>query len=84
MSLYPWDPPSTDSTDNYFEDQTHLLSLKLFTLTKFSTLEIINATEDRITLRPNANTNLGVGFNYKSIGIALSFGLPSSQSKDEK
>ncbi len=91
--LYPADrlPADTvhaadnvDTTDYYFEDLTHLLSLKLFTLTKSSTLELLNPTEGRITLRPNGITNLGVGVNYKFIGIALSFGLPSTSSSIEK
>ena len=84
ISLYPQDLQPADTTDNYFEDLTHLLSLKLFTLTKSNTLEIINPSEGRIILRPNGNTGLGVGFNYKFIGIALSFGLPQSQSSIEK
>ncbi len=96
ISLYPADRLSADTvhaagivdtadtTDYYFEDLTDLLSLKLFTLTKSNTLEIINPTEGRITLRPNGNTNLGVGVNYKFIGIALSFGLPSTQSSIDK
>jgi hypothetical protein len=84
MSLYPQDLQPSDTTDNYFEDLTHLLSLRLFTLTKSNTLEIINPTEGRIILRPNGNTGLGVGVNYKFIGIALSFGLPLSQSSIEK
>jgi hypothetical protein len=83
-SLYPADPLQADTTDNYFEDLTHLLSLKLFTLTKFSTLDLIDADGSQINLRPNGNTNLGVGFNYKYIGIALSFGLPPTQSSNEK
>ena len=84
ISLYPQDLQAADTTDNYFEDLTHLLSLKLFTLTKSNTLEIINPPEGRIILRPNGNTGLGVGVNYKSFGIALSYGLPQSQSSNEK
>ena len=90
ISLYPADPlpadttETTDTADIYFEDLTHLLSLKLFTLTKSNTLDIINAPEGRVTLRPNGNTNLGVGFNYKFIGIALSFGRPLTESSIEK
>ena len=82
--LYPADPLSVDTTEIYFEDLTHLLSLKLFTLTKTSRVKIIHATEGRVILRPNGNTNLGLGFNYTSIGIALSFGIPQSQSSNEQ
>jgi hypothetical protein len=84
MSLYPGDPPSSDTTESYFEDLTHLLSLRLFTLTKSNTLEIINEPNGRIVLRPNGNTSLGVGVNYRFLGLALSFGLPQSQSSIEK
>jgi hypothetical protein len=83
-SLYPEDPPLHDTADYYFEDLTHLFSLKFFTLAKSSNLELINADKDRIILRPNGSTNLGVGFNYKFIGIAISFGLPPTQSSIEK
>ena len=93
ISLYPAGRFSADAQDTvqpanttslYFDDLTQLLSVRLFTLTKSNTLDIINSTEGRITLRPNGNTNLGVGVNYKFIGIALSIGLPSTQSSIEK
>lgn len=73
-----------DSTNIYFEDLTHLLSLRLFTLTKSSTLEVISESQGRIILKPNGNTGLGLGFNYKFIGLALSYGLPKSQSSIDK
>jgi hypothetical protein len=82
--LYPQDLQPADTTDTYFEDLTDLLSLRLFTLTKTNTLEIINDPNGRIILKPNGNTGLGVGFNYKFVGIALSYGLPLSQSSIEK
>lgn len=72
-----------DSTNYYIEDLTHLLSLKLFTLTKSNALDIIYENE-RVTLRPNGNTNLGIGFNYKSLGLSLSFGKPLTQSSIDK
>ena len=78
------DPPSDDSTELYYEDLTDLLSLKLFTLTKSNTLQIIHPPEGRVVLKPNGNTGLGLGINYKFIGIALSYGLPKSQSSNER
>lgn len=72
-----------DSTNQYIEDLTDLLSLKLFTLTKSNALDIIYP-EGRLILRPNGNTNLGFGFNYKSVGLSLSFGRPLSQSSIDK
>ena len=72
-----------DTIDQYIEDLTDLLSLKLFTLTKSNALDIIYP-EGRVILRPNGNTNLGFGFNYKSVGLSLSFGRPLSQSSIDK
>lgn len=72
-----------DSTKQYIEDLTDLLSLKLFTLTKSNALDIIYP-EGRVILRPNGNTNLGFGFNYKSVGLSLSFGRPLSQTSIDK
>ena len=87
--LYPADPPLADSlladsTDLYYEDLTDLLSLKLYTLTKSNTLSVIHPPDGSVNLKPNGNTGLGLGVNYKFIGIALSFGVPSSQSSNEK
>lgn len=73
-----------DSAELYYEDLTDLLSLRLFTLTKSSTLELIHPPDGRIILRPNGNTGLGLGVNYKFIGLALSYGLPGSQSSIDK
>ena len=84
MSLCAADPPDADSTEAYFDDRTDLLSLKLFTLTKSNSLEVIHPPDGRIVLMPNGNTGLGVGVNYKFIGIALSYGLPKSQSSIDK
>lgn len=72
-----------DSTHGYIEDLTHLLSLKFFTLSKSNALDIIYP-DGRVILRPNGNTNLGFGFNYKSVGLSLSFGRPLSQSSIDK
>ena len=84
MSLFAADPPDADSTNVYYDDWTDLLSLKIFTLTKSNSLEVIHPPDGQIVLRPNGNTGLGVGVNYKFIGIALSYGLPKSQSSIDK
>ena len=74
---------SGDSLDQYVEDMTQLFNLRVYTLTKLNTLEIINPP-DKIILRPNGNTNIGIGFNYKRLGLAVAFGRPLSQSSIEK
>ena len=81
--VYPWDDNPADSSNQYFEDLTDLLILRLYTLTKYNSLEIINPN-GRMIMRPNGNTNLGVGFNYKGLGLGVAFGRPLSQSSIDK
>ena len=63
-SLRASDSLSIDTSEVYIEDLTHLLSLKLFTLSKSNTLEVIYP-DGRVILRPNGITNLGLGFKVK-------------------
>ncbi|MEE9461607.1 MAG: DUF4421 family protein, partial [Bacteroidales bacterium] len=81
--VYPWDDNPADSSNQYFEDLTDLLILRLYTLTKYNSLEIINPN-GRMIMRPNGNTNIGVGLNYKGLGLGVAFGRPLSQSSIEK
>jgi len=81
--VYPQEQRTSDSSNQYVEDLTHLLTMRLYTLTKYNSLEIINPT-GRMIMRPNGNTNLGVGFNYKGLGLGIAFGRPLSQSSIDK
>jgi len=72
-----------DTSNIYFSDYSHLLSLRVFTATKWNTLEI-HKDGVPLKLKPNSPTSLGVGFNYKSFGLALGFGLPKSASNNAK
>ena len=72
-------------TEEYFTDLTDHLAIRVFTLTKSNSLNIKDKNSDSdYILRPNGKTNLGIGINYKFIGIGLSFGLPQSQNKIDK
>lgn len=78
----------SDSLDNgqeanYIADYSDLLAIRMFTNTKWNTLDIIK-DEQRLSLVPNSSTSLGVGFNYKSYGLGLAFGLPKSDASNEK
>jgi hypothetical protein len=83
IHVYPWDENAPDSSCQYIEDLTDQLILRLYTLTKYNSLEIINPT-GRMIMRPNGNTNIGVGFNYKGLGLGVAFGRPLSQSSINK
>ena len=79
----PVEESSSDSSEHYIIDLTDLLTLRFYTLTKLNTLEIINPA-GKMIMRPNGNTNLGVGFNYKSFGVGMAFGRPLSTESIEK
>ena len=60
-----------DYSDNFI--------LRLYTLTKFNSVTIENPQVKRaLVLEPNGVTNVGIGFNFKKVGIGLTFGLPQS------
>ena len=83
IQVHSEDQHNPDSSNLYIEDLTDLLNLRLYTLTKYNSLEIINPS-GRMIMRPNGNTNLGVGFNYKGLGLGVAFGRPLSQSSIDK
>ena len=83
IPVYPNDGFETDSSEVYIENLTHLLNLKLYTITRSNTVDIIYP-EGRINMRPNGNTNIGIGFNYKSLGLGISFGRPLRQSSIQR
>jgi hypothetical protein len=83
IHVYPGDKHAPDTSGQYIDDLTERLILRLYTLTKYNSLEIISPT-GRMIMRPNGNTNLGIGFNFKGVGLGVSFGRPLSQSSIDK
>jgi len=67
----------------FFEDYSDLLALRIYTNTKWNTLDIVK-DDNTLKLRPNNSTSLGLGFNYKSYGLGIAIGLPKSSSSKEK
>jgi hypothetical protein len=70
----------SDST-KYYADYSELLAIRIYTNTKWNTLDIIKDNQS-LSLKPNSSTSLGAGFNYKSYGLAIAFGLPKSESSN--
>jgi len=67
----------------YYSDLSSLLHLRIYSLAKLNTLEI-KYEDEKLRLEPNGVVSLGGGFNFKGIGIALGFGIPSSQNSIDK
>ncbi len=60
------------------------LVLRFFTISKINSLMIRDANdENQFSLRPNENTNLGFGFNYRWIGLNLAFNFPFINNDDD-
>lgn len=55
-----------------------MLALRLYTLTKWNTVDISKDGDVPLRLKPNGPTSIGVGINYKSLGLNLGFGIPRS------
>ncbi len=53
------------------------LAVYLFTIRKFRNFELKSTElENSLKFQPNGQTNVGLGFNYKWIGIGMAFSLP--------
>ncbi len=76
--VFPRDIYAADTTEVYFEDVSHLLSVRLYPLAKINSLEL-KVPDGTIYLQPNGTGSLGFGFNYKWLGLGFSVGLPASK-----
>ncbi len=65
------------------KDMSHKLAIYTNTISKFNIIEIENiVTKDKLKLKPNGQTNVGLGFNYKWLGLGASFSLPFINKDD--
>lgn len=76
-------PQNAKDSSRYIGDYSDLLALRIYTNTKWNTLDIIKE-DQKLTLKPNSPTSLGAGFNYKDYGLAIAFGLPKSSESKRK
>jgi hypothetical protein len=72
-------------------DTTNILDLsdkfliRIYTISKSNSLTIENELAGKaLELLPNGQTNLGVGFNYKRIGLGVAFNTPISSESNRK
>ena len=84
VSVFPNEDDGTDTTGIYYEDLSHLLSVRIYPLAKINSLEL-KVPDGTISLQPNGSGSIGLGFNYKWLGFGFSVGFPASkQSIEEK
>lgn len=73
----------TTKQNIYYTDLSDKFILRFYTLYKSNTLNV-SLEDQQATYKPNGRISLGVGFNYKFIGLGISFGMPISQSSINK
>ena len=84
VSVFSNEDEVQDTTGIYYEDLSHLLSIRIYPLAKINSLEL-KVPEGTISLQPNGTGSIGLGFNYKWLGFGFSVGFPASkQSIEEK
>ncbi|RAJ02462.1 uncharacterized protein DUF4421 [Chitinophaga skermanii] len=70
---------------NYVEDHTEDLTVRLYGSRKYTYFDIVDHGEkSELLYKPNSNMNVGVGFNYKFIGINIGFNLPFINDDDDR
>ena len=62
---------------NYIVDYTRKLNVRVFGLSKFTQYSLgVNKNGERLHYKSNDNFNLGVGFNYRFLGLNVGFKMP--------
>ena len=69
--------------EEYYTSYADQLLLRIYTLVKSSSVGITREGK-QLLLDPNGTLSLGGGFNYKSFGLNLGFGLPASEESNRK
>lgn len=73
----------TTSINRYYQNLSDQLIIRIFSLQKSNNVEL-RKNNHALRYEPNGTFSLGVGFNYKWLGIGLSLGIPSSTEEIEK
>lgn len=77
--------PDTTKANNYYTDYPDELLLKFGLTVKANKLQLANTNSNETAkFSPAAITSLGGGVNYKWFGLALAYGLPSTEENNIK
>lgn len=75
----------TENDSNYVQDLTKDLTVRLYGSRKYNYFDMHDRSlGEEVLYRPNANNNVGVGFNYKFIGLNLGFNLPFINNDNDR
>lgn len=73
----------SSSSQVYYNNLNNQFILRFFLAHKANGVEISKGGKS-LRYRPNGTMSLGVGFNYKFLGLAISVGLPTTQDQTYK
>jgi hypothetical protein len=77
--------PDSSKINEYYTDYPDELLLKFGLTIKANKLQLVNTNSNKTAkFSPAATTSLGGGINYKWFGLALAYGLPSSEENNVK
>jgi len=66
------------------KDLSSRLSLWIYSINKLSSLNVLNLTENKsLKIRPNEQVNIGLGFNYKWMGLGIALKSPISSNDND-
>jgi len=73
----------TTAGNVFYRNLNNQFILRFFALHKANVIEL-RKDDKALIYRPNGTVSIGVGFNYKWLGLGISLGLPSSKEQIEK
>jgi len=66
-------------------DLSNKFLARIYTVTKLNSLEIENLRINNVVKHlPNGGTNIGLGFNYKRLGLGIAIGFPMNSESQRK
>lgn len=80
MALFRED---TTTINRYYQKLNDQLILRFYILQKSNSVDLSRDNES-LKYRPNGIFSLGVGFNYKWLGLGLSLGIPTTVEQNRK
>lgn len=74
----------TENDSAYVSDYSNDLTLRLYGSNKFTSYRIVDRDDDtRLEYKPNDRFNIGVGANYKIVGLNIGLSFPFINNDDE-
>ena len=68
----------------YIENVSDKLAIRIYNIWKNTELKLTELNTNKyLLIEPNGSTNIGIGFNYKWMGLGVAFGMPFINNDDD-